>query len=223
MKQRRLLVLVVSTVAVGLTMAVHAQSDVPQTPAMPGMQPGEVLAAVNGDILTKADLEAKQIAEIRRRGQPASGEHMAKALAEVTPDALVAAVDEMLLLHRGKELGMRVTEQQVQHVLEALRKENKLESDEAFASALQKERLDLPALRQTLERQLVVNQVMNHEVVLSVTPQEVGKTAYDEKRRAESDIYIRRLRSKAIIEWKNEDMRKLWIAKTSAPPTDQKA
>ena len=118
---------------------------------------------------------------------------------------------------------MRVTEQQVQHVLEALRKENKLESDEAFASALQKEGLDIPALRRILERQLVVNQVMNDEVMLSVTQQEVGKTAYDEKRRAESDNYIRRLRSKAIIEWKNEDMRKLWIAKTSAPPTDQKA
>ena len=47
---------------------------------------------------------------------------------------------------------------------------------------------------------------------------DVGNKVYDAKRRAEMDKYLRRLRSEGIIEWKNEEMQKLWIARTSAPP-----
>ena len=53
--------------------------------------------------------------------------------------AVVDAVDELLLLQRGKELGYKVTDEQFKRVLENIRKENKLENDEQFQAALKQE------------------------------------------------------------------------------------
>ncbi|MCX6537954.1 MAG: peptidyl-prolyl cis-trans isomerase [Acidobacteria bacterium] len=340
-------------------------AQAPQVPATPAVAPAlpsmlleQILVKVNGDIITKTDLEARQIDELRRRGQPLNDDQLKKAIAELTPDILVAAVDELLLMQRGKELGYKVTEDQYKRVLDNIRKENKLESDEAFGAALKQEGLDMSVLRKNLERQLIINQVQQVEVMgklglteeearryydehksdfttpaaitlrelvvnvptdgknvnvardeetkrkaegvlarlkageafeklvaeLSDSPskangglvgpiqpeelapdikklvdplkpgqttavyrtpkgygilkletatkadvkpfeqarEEVGNKVYDAKRRAEFDKYIRRLRSEGIIEWKNEEMQKLWIAKTSAPPTEPK-
>jgi len=325
-------------------------------PAPPSMLLEQILVKVNGDIITKTELESRQIEALRRRGQQLNDEQLKKAIAETTPDILVDAIDEMLLLQRGKELGYKVTEDQYKRVLENIRKENKLESDEAFAAALKQEGLDMSVLRKNLERQLIINQVQQVEVTgklglteeearryydehksefttpasitlrelvvavptdgknISVardeetqrkaeavlarlkagetfeklvaevsespskangglvgplqpdelapdvkklidplkpgevttvfrTPkgygilkletatkadikpfeqarEEVGNKVYEAKRRAEFDKYIRRLRSEGIIEWKNEEMQKLWIARTSALLTE---
>ena len=79
----------------------------------------QVLVKVNGDILTKTDLEQRQIAALRQRMNqdvdPASFRNDAelkKMLAEVTPRLLVEAVDEMLLIQLGKERGYRLSDQQ---------------------------------------------------------------------------------------------------------------
>jgi parvulin-like peptidyl-prolyl isomerase len=318
----------------------------------------QILVKVNGDIITKTDLEARQIEAIRRRGQQLNDEQLKKAIAELTPNVLVDAVDELLLLQRGKELGYKMTEDEYKRTIDNIRKENKLESDEAFAAALKQEGLDLTVLRKNLERQLIINNVQRvevgaklglteeearryyeehksdfttpasvtlREIVVLVptdgknvsvardedtqrkadavlarlkageafeklvaevsespskangglvgpiqpnelapdirklidplkpgdvtavyrTPkgygilkletatkadvkpfdqarEEVSNKVFDAKKAAEFDKYIRRLRSEGIIEWKNEEMQKLWIAKTSAPATESK-
>src|SRR5687767_16025430 len=94
----------------------------------------QVLVKVNGDILTKTDLEQRQIAALRQRMNqdidPESlknDEQLKKALAEVTPRLLVEAVDELLLVQLGKERGYRLSDQQFRDWLSALRKEQKLE------------------------------------------------------------------------------------------------
>ena len=327
-------------------------------PALPSMLLEQILVKVNGDIITKTDLEQRQIDAIRRRGQQLPDDQLKKAIAEMTPDILVDAVDELLLLQRGKELGYKVTEDAYKRTIDNLRKDNKLESDEAFAAALKQEGLDIATLRKNLERQLIINQVQQVEVMgklglteeearryydehtidfttpasitlrelvvavptdgknvnvardeetqrkaegvlarlqagesfeklvaeLSDSPSkangglvgpilpnelapdikklvdplkpgqttavyrtpkgygilkletatkaeikpfeqardEIAKRVYDAKQRAEFDKYIRRLRSEGIIEWKNEQMQKLWIVRTSAPSADAK-
>jgi peptidyl-prolyl cis-trans isomerase SurA len=124
----------------------------------------QILVKVNEDIITKTDLEARQVEVLRQRTQQMSDEELKKAIAEVTPDVLVGAVDEILLLQRGKELGYKVTEEQFKRVIENIRKENKLESDEAFAAALKQEGLSIEQLRKNLEKQMVIRQVQDVEV-----------------------------------------------------------
>src|SRR5262245_11969278 len=71
----------------------------------------QVLVKVNGEICTKTDLEARQIAALRQMGQQVdpktdpSDAQLKKMLDDVTPQLLVNIVDEMLLVQRGHELG----------------------------------------------------------------------------------------------------------------------
>ena len=71
----------------------------------------QVLVKVNGEIITKTEFEARQVAELRNRPElanasPASLE-LQKAIAEITPDLILSAVDELLLVQRGRESGYR--------------------------------------------------------------------------------------------------------------------
>ena len=66
----------------------------------------QILVKVNGEIITKTDLEQRQIAALRQRPEVQSlrGDDaaLAKVLAEVTPQVIVDAVDE-LLLHPARQ------------------------------------------------------------------------------------------------------------------------
>ena len=72
----------------------------------------QVLVKVNGDILTKTELEAKQVSALRGRINSSvdaeamkNDDALKKMIAEVTPRILVDTIDEMLLLQLGKEKG----------------------------------------------------------------------------------------------------------------------
>jgi parvulin-like peptidyl-prolyl isomerase len=148
-----------------------------QPPAVPDVRSEileQILVKVNGDILTKTDLEARQITALRQRSQQMNDEELRKAIAEVTPELLADAIDEMLLLQRGKELGYKVTDEQFARVLESIRKENKLEDEEQFKAALKQEGLDVATLRKNIERSMVINQVQQVEVLsrISITEDE---------------------------------------------------
>src|SRR6476660_9805359 len=79
----------------------------------------QVLVKVNGDIITKTDLETRQIAAIRGRINSQvdadalkNDAQLKQMLAEVTPRILVDAIDELLMIQLGKEKGYHATDQQ---------------------------------------------------------------------------------------------------------------
>src|SRR5690349_24599409 len=81
----------------------------------------QVLVKVNGEIITKTELESRQIAALRQRNpnlRPESEEALKAALAEVTPAVIVGAVDEMLMVQRGKELGFTMTTERFNSIVE---------------------------------------------------------------------------------------------------------
>jgi parvulin-like peptidyl-prolyl isomerase len=138
----------------------------------------QVLVKVNGEIITKTDLENRQVAALRQRAQQMSDEDLKKAIAQMTPDILVDAVDELLLLQRGKELGYKVTDEQFKRVLDNIRKENKLENDDQFSAALKQEGLTLEQLRKNLEKTMVINQVRQVEVASKIGISDSEAQAY---------------------------------------------
>ena len=140
----------------------------------------QILVRVNGEIITKSDLEQRQIAALRQRQEVPSlrGDDaaLAKLLSEVTPQVIVDAVDELLLTQRGKELGYAMGDDQFKSIVDNIRKENKIESDEQFAQALQQEGMTMLDLRRQLEKQMLVSRVQQTEVSskISVTDEEVA-------------------------------------------------
>jgi len=146
----------------------------------------QILVKVNGEILTKSELEQRQIVALRQRDpnfRPATDTELRKALVEVTPAVIVDAVDELLLVQRGRELGYSLGNEQFQSILDNIKKENKLETEEQFQEALKQEGMTLPDLRRQLERNLLVTRVQQAEVLgkISVSEDEVAKF-YEENR-----------------------------------------
>ncbi|MEP6782968.1 MAG: peptidyl-prolyl cis-trans isomerase [Acidobacteriota bacterium] len=143
----------------------------------------QVLVKVNGEIITKSDLEQRQIAALRQKNpnlKPDSDAALQKALVEVTPEVIVAAVDELLMVQKGKELGYSMTTERFNSIVENIKKENKIESDEALQAALKQENMTMADLRHQLERTMMVQQVQQTEVMqkLQVTDTEL-KAYYD--------------------------------------------
>jgi len=128
----------------------------------------QVLVKVNGEIISKSDFEQRQVAAIRNRPEFADGnaaqEDVRKALLEITPDLILAVVDEMLLIQRGKELGYALGDQQFQSIVDNIKKENKLESEEDFQAALKQENMTMSDFRRNMERQMLVSRVQQQEV-----------------------------------------------------------
>src|SRR5262249_3419050 len=126
---------------------------------------------VNGEIFTKTDLEQRQVSALRQKGQQidlkgdASNQQLRKALDEITPQIMVDAVDEMLLVQRGKELGYKLSDEQFKGGLDNIKKENKLENEEQFQAALKAEGLTMTDLRRNLERSMLVQRVQQNEVM----------------------------------------------------------
>jgi len=142
----------------------------------------QVLVKVNGDIITKTELEQRQVAALRQRlsgknvdpDMLKTDEQLKKALAEITPPVLVNAVDELLLLQHGKELGLHLGDEQFKQVVNNIRKEQHMEKEEDFQRALAQENMTMDDLRKQLERQMLIEQVQRQEVgsKLTITEEE---------------------------------------------------
>ena len=107
----------------------------------------QILVKVNGEIFTKSDLEQRQVAVLKQRGQPIDLKHdpnnvqLRKALDEVTPGIMVDVVNEMVIVQRGKELGYSLSNEQFKSVVENIKRENKIETEEQFEAALKSENM----------------------------------------------------------------------------------
>jgi parvulin-like peptidyl-prolyl isomerase len=139
----------------------------------------QILVKVNGEIFTKTELETRQVQALRQRGiqidpkNDPSDAQLRQALTTVTPQVMVEAVSEMLIVQRGKELGYKLGDDQFKQVVDNIRKENKLDTDEKFEAALKQENMTLADLRRQVERSILVQRVEQVEVF--------GKVAINEE------------------------------------------
>jgi peptidyl-prolyl cis-trans isomerase SurA len=143
----------------------------------------QILVKVNGEIFTKTDLETRQVREGRQKGlQPdpkndLSDSQLRQALNSVTPQIMVDAVSEMILVQRAKELGYKLTDEQFKGTIDNIRKENKLDSEDKFQAALKSENMTMADLRRQIERSILVQRVEQVEVFgkISVTDDEARR------------------------------------------------
>jgi len=145
----------------------------------------QVLVKVNGEIFTKTELEARQVVLLRQRSRQLSDAELQKAIADMTPQLLVDTIDEMLMLQRGTELGYKMTEEQYQRILESIKKENKIETDQQLEAALKQEGMTMADLRKQLERGGIINEVQRNEVMSRISITEAEARAYYERHSSE--------------------------------------
>ena len=172
--------LAITAVVIALVALLFADVAVAQNPdASPDNPEGvvleRILVKVNGEIVTQTDLENQQINLIRQRGlQPANDSELARLLQEITPEIISTVIDELLFVHRAEELGYSLNEEQFEGILDGIREENGFESQEDLLVALeQQEGMGLSELRRVMERQMLVNQVHQIEILQKVRVTEV--------------------------------------------------
>jgi peptidyl-prolyl cis-trans isomerase SurA len=149
----------------------------------------QVLVNVNGDILTKTEFEQRQIAVLRTRPElgnvtPDSPE-LKRAIGEVTPQLILEAVDELLLIQRGRELGLALGDEQFNGIVENIKKSNNLEDEAQFQAALKQEGMTMADLRRSLERQMLASEAQRRDVVDKIGVTEVEARAYYEGHKQE--------------------------------------
>jgi parvulin-like peptidyl-prolyl isomerase len=149
----------------------------------PGDVIERVIAKVGGDIITQTEFEARQIAAVQ--AARVSPDKIEAYLRENNARILQDAIDELLLLHRAHDMGMRMKPEYIKEVIENIKKENKIESDEALLEQLRREGMTLDELKRNIERSILVQQVRSRELQPKVTVTEADARAEYEAKKEE--------------------------------------
>lgn len=142
-----------------------------------------VIVKVNGEIVTQSEFEARQVAAVQAARVP-SGEVEA-FLRENNAKILQEAIDELLLAQRATELGYKISSQYLQEVLEGIKKENNIASDEELERQLRREGMSLPDLKRNIERQVLKRQVLQRDLEAKAAVTETEARADYEARKPE--------------------------------------
>jgi peptidyl-prolyl cis-trans isomerase SurA len=169
-------------VVTGVIAAVVLATAVPvRVAAQQGQIIQKVLVKVNGEIFTQTELERRQIQALRERNQQVPNPEalqtdagLRTALSEVTPALISDAIEELLLLQRARDLGVKFSEEAFQEALGNLKTQNNL-NDEQFAMALKQEGLTIEQLRKDFERSYMMQGVQQIEIYprLQITDEEI--------------------------------------------------
>jgi parvulin-like peptidyl-prolyl isomerase len=142
----------------------------------------QVLVKVNGDIITKGDFERMQVDLLRQRPDlqnvSAESPELQKAVAESTPQLILSAVDELLLVQRGRELGYVMSDDQFKSILDGIKKDNNIQDEATFQQALKQEGMTLADLRRQLEKNMLETRVQQNEVLGKISVTEDETRAY---------------------------------------------
>ncbi len=142
-----------------------------------------VVAKVGGDIITLSEFTSRQMAaaQVARVTPDNVEEYLRQNNARILQDA----IDELLLVQRASDLGLRLRPEYVDEVIAGIKKDNKIESEEDFAARLRAEGLTLADLKRNIERSILRNQVLRKELEPRVTVSDADVRAEYEKREAE--------------------------------------
>ena len=135
-----------------------------------------IIVKVNGEIFTQTELEFRQIQAlrdqqkaVRKAADLATDPALMAALATVTPTLLLDAVDELMMVQHGKEIGVKFNDATFTRALQDLKTANKIKDDEQLQLALKQEGITMADLRVNIERASIIQSVQQHELMRNMT------------------------------------------------------
>lgn len=141
-----------------------------------------VVARVNGDIVTLSEFEARQLAAVQQARIPPA--EIEAYLRDNNLRLLQEATDDLLILQRGAELGIRLRAEYVQEVIDGIKKENNIADDAELQNQLRREGMSLDDLKRNIERSIVRRQVLTRELEAKATVNDAEARAEYERDKA---------------------------------------
>jgi parvulin-like peptidyl-prolyl isomerase len=121
-----------------------------------------IIAKVNGEIITLSEFQERQLA--------------AAQAAKVTPDQigtflrqnnarlLQEAIDDILLVQKAEDAGLALPPEYIDEVIETIKADNGIESEEQFQAALQGEGMTLDDLRDNVHKSMTRRMIMQRDI-----------------------------------------------------------
>ncbi len=138
-----------------------------------------VVAKVNGQIITLSEFQSRQVAAAQGARVAPAG--VAQFLRQNNAKILQDAIDEILILQKAEDAGIRAPSAWIDEAIEGIKKENNIRSDEQMQEALAREGLTLAELRGNIERGVLRRIVMQRDVQPKIEASEADIRAEYEK------------------------------------------
>ena len=158
-----------------------------QNAAPPGST--ATIVTVNGEPITQADLDAARSAN--------AGTPVGRVLVDV--------IDERLVAQRGTNLGYVLSDQHYQRILENVKRQNNITTDERLDAALKESNMTRLQLRANLERTLVVSRVLREDALAQVPFTDEDARRYFDMHLDEFPLQTFELAKPDVIERLNAD------------------
>jgi peptidyl-prolyl cis-trans isomerase SurA len=146
----------------------------------------EIAAKVNGDIITRGELEdQRREIEQQLRAEGLSGAKLAEAVKQAAANALRDQIDQLLLVQRAKDLNINV-DGEVTRELADMQVRSKISDPDKFHQLIQ-EQYGMPFedFRDRMKRQFLAQRVIGQEVGSRVTIPEADLRKYYEDHKSE--------------------------------------
>ena len=143
-----------------------------------------VVAKVNGDIVTLSEFQVRQVAAVQAAGITTE-DQVEKFLRDNNARILQEAVDDLLLVQKANEEGMRLRPDYVKEIVEGIKKENNIQSDDDLQQQLRREGMSLDELKRNIERSVLRRQLLSHELEAKTAVSEAEVRADYEAHRAD--------------------------------------
>ena len=161
----------------------------------------EIAAKVNGDIITRGELEKKRLeieAEARRQGL--TGQRLQDTVKEYAANALRDEIDQLLLVQKGKDLNINVDNEVTRRLAEIQLQQKaqhpELADPDKFQSYI-REQTGMPFedFKQQMKNQMLTQRVIGQEVMRTISiPEPEMRKFYDEHKnefvRKDAEIFI---------------------------------
>jgi len=142
-----------------------------------------VIVKVNGAIVTQSEFENRQVAAIQ--AARIGPDRVEAFLRDSNARILQEAIDELILVQRADELGVKPRREYTDDMIEQIRKENNIPDEETLKEQLRREGMTLQDLRRNIERSLLRQEVLRREVQPKVALSEADVRAEYERRKDE--------------------------------------
>jgi peptidyl-prolyl cis-trans isomerase SurA len=129
-----------------------------------------VVAKVGGHIITLSEFEGRQVAALH--AARVSPDRVEAFLRENNAKILQQAIDDLLLVDRAADLGIKMPPEYLNGVIENIKKENKIGSEEELLAQLRQEGMSLDDLKRSIERSVLSRQVISKEIEPKVSVSE---------------------------------------------------
>ena len=121
-----------------------------------------IIAKVNGEIITLSEFQNRQLAAAQ--AGKITPDQIGIFLRQNNARLLQEAIDDILLIQKAEDAGLVLPDEYVDEVIDSIKKENGIDSEEQFQAALAGESMTLDDLRENITRTMTRRMIIQRDI-----------------------------------------------------------